>query len=162
MGVRRTQLVAAVDEIKALKPDEIAALIENRKIKGRPGTTGLCPLASLLHGAHGGRFVVGPDFIIHVSGNHNKPHLEKVKTPPNLASFVRMFDKGLYGKLILPPPRCVPPRSLKPHGSQAHKSADPRTRHDIPKKKMPPRSEQRNLAEQVGRELAYKPVGGKK
>jgi len=139
-----------VDEIKDLKPAEIAALLGRRKIKGRAGTTGLCPLAMLLHGAHGGRFVVGPKAIIHVSGNHNKPHLEKVATPPNLAAFVRMFDKGEYPNLLMPPPRCVKPRSLRPHGTG--KTAG---QHKKPSNKRMPRADERQLAGQVGRELAY-------
>lgn len=102
-------LRAAVEDVKNLKPAEIAAALARKKIVGRPGTTGRCPLALLMHNSHGGRFVVGQKYIMREGGGS----VEQVKTPPNLAAFVRMFDSGAFQNLIQVPPRCLPVR-LRP------------------------------------------------
>lgn len=98
------ELHDAVNDVKSLKPAEIAAMLKRRKIIGRPGTTGRCPLALLMAGAHGGRFVVGQKYVMRQSGGS----VEQVKTPDNLAAFVRMFDSGQFPELIQVPPRCMP------------------------------------------------------
>jgi hypothetical protein len=102
----RNELLAAVNEVAKLKPTQIAEMIHERKIKGRPGTTGRCPLAMMMIGGHGGRFFVGEKYIARKIGHNSRPNIEKVKTPPNLAAFVRMFDHGDFSMLIAPPPRC--------------------------------------------------------
>lgn len=99
----RDELLAAIEDVKNLKPAEIAAVLKRRKIVGRPGTTGRCPLALLMHGSRGGRFVVGQKYVMRTVGDQ----VDKVKTPPNLASFVRQFDQGVFRELIQVPPRCV-------------------------------------------------------
>jgi len=99
----RDELLSALEDVKNLKPAEIAATLKRRKILGRPGTVGRCPLALLMHGARGGQFYVGQKQIIRQSGGV----VDKVNTPPNLAAFVRMFDEGRFADLIQVPPRCV-------------------------------------------------------
>lgn len=101
------ELQDAVNDVKHLKPAEIASLLRRRKILGRPGTTGRCPLALLMHGARGGHFVVGQKWVMRQSGES----VEKIKTPENLAAFVRMFDAGQFRDLIQVPPRCLPKRA---------------------------------------------------
>jgi hypothetical protein len=54
---------------------------------------------------------VGQKYIIHSHGKHGSETIEKVKTPPNLSAFVRMFDSGQFAELIQVPPRCDPHRS---------------------------------------------------
>ncbi len=115
------ELRDAIDDVKNLKPAEIAAVLKRRKILGRPGTTGRCPLALLMAGAHGGRFIVGQKYVMRQAGDS----VEKVKTPPNLAAFVRMFDEGRFRDLIQVPPRCVrrgaePPKPGAGPSGQAH------------------------------------------
>ena len=113
-------LLDAVNDVKNLKPAEIAAFLKKRKILGRPGTTGRCPLALLMAGAHGGRFVVGQKYVIHQTSSGK---VEQVKTPPNLAAFVRMFDSGQFKDLIQVPPRCLPKVSSNPNNLPSpHKS----------------------------------------
>ena len=108
-------LIDAVNDVKNLKPAEIAAVLKKRKILGRPGTTGRCPLALLMSGAHGGRFIVGQKYVMHQTRGGQ---VEQVKTPTNLAAFVRMFDSGQFKDLIQVPPRCLPSdgRKDKPKG----------------------------------------------
>lgn len=98
------ELKSAVDDLKGVKPADIAAMLKRRKILGRPGTTGRCPLALLMAGAHGGKFIVGQKMVMRVTKGGKGA--EKVKTPPNLAAFVRMFDAGKFPELIQVPPRC--------------------------------------------------------
>lgn len=102
----RSELLAAVAEVEKLRPAKIAEMIAARRIKGRPGTTGRCPLAMLMIGGHGGQFYVGEKFIARRTGHSSNPNVEKIKTPDNLAAFVRMFDRGDFSTLIAPPPRC--------------------------------------------------------
>lgn len=102
MSIERLQ--SAVDEVKDMKPAEIANFLKRRRIVGRPGTVGRCPLALMMHNGWGGQFVVGQKFIMLRSGKS----VDKVKTPPNLAAFVRMFDAGKFQDLIQVPPRCMP------------------------------------------------------
>ena len=110
------ELKAAVRDVQHLTPKQIANTLKKSKILGRPGTTGRCPLALLLHAAYGGQFVVGQKYILHRVG---KSTVERIPTPPNLAAFVRMFDAGEFPELIQVPPRCLP----RPNG-KAHSPAD--------------------------------------
>lgn len=104
-----SELLSAVEELKGIKPRAIAQMIARRKIHGRPGTTGRCPLALLMSGAHGGRFIVGQTYIMRQAGGR----VDKMRTPANLAAFVRMFDAGQFTNLIQVPPRCERDRSGK-------------------------------------------------
>lgn len=94
----------AVNSLAKLKPDQIAQLMRKRKIGGRPGTTGNCPLARLMNGEYSGRFIVGPKFIARQCGDR----IEKVPTPDNCKQFLRGFDLSRYPDLIMPPPRVLP------------------------------------------------------
>lgn len=108
----KSELKAALEELKGKTPDEIAALMKERGIKGRPATTQRCPLAMFFNGTHSGRFVIGREFIMRIAGGNSEP--EKAPTPKNLSAFVRMFDTGSYPELIAMPPRCtVPPSKRK-------------------------------------------------
>jgi hypothetical protein len=98
----RDELLQAIEDVAKLKPAEIAAALKRKKILGRPGTVGRCPLALMMHGSRGGHFYVGQKSIIRQSGGQ----VDTVKTPPNLAAFVRMFDAGRFNDLIDVPPRC--------------------------------------------------------
>lgn len=99
----QSELRAAIEELKGIKPAQIADIISRRRIKGRPGTTGRCPLALMFQNTHGGRFIVGQKYVMRQVG----ANVEKIKTPENLAAFVRMFDEGRYQDLIQVPPRCI-------------------------------------------------------
>src|SRR5688572_17228808 len=97
-------LRSAVDDVKNLTPAEIAASLAKKRILGRPGTTGRCPLALLMHNSRGRHVVVGQKLVLRQSGRH----VDKVATPKNLAAFVRRFDAGKFPELIQVPPRCLP------------------------------------------------------
>lgn len=90
-------------------PDQIAATVKRRGIKGRMGTTYGCPMALLLNGEGGGAHVIGRRFIVRRSGKN----IEKIRTPDNVAAFMRKFDIGGYPDLVAPPPRCVAPRGQR-------------------------------------------------
>lgn len=104
VGSGAADLVSAVNDVKNLKPAEIAAHLKKSKILGRPGTVGRCPLALLMHNKRGGHFYVGQTYIIRQTRGDQ---VDKIRTPPNLAAFVRMFDKGEFPELIQVPPRCT-------------------------------------------------------
>ena len=105
-------------QFQGLSPDQIAAVIQRRGIKGRMGTTYKCPMALLLTGESTGQYVVGRKFIARRSNNK----IEKTTTPLNMAQFLRKFDIGGYPKLIAPPPRCTAQAGDKP------RSGGPRTK----------------------------------
>jgi len=96
-------LEAAVSNLSKMTPDAIAGLMRKRKVGGRPGTTGNCPLAKLMHNEWGGRFIVGPKFVVRQCGTR----LEKIPTPEPLKQFLRGFDLSRYPDLIMPPPRVL-------------------------------------------------------
>jgi hypothetical protein len=106
----RNELRQAINDVRDLTPNEIARALRSARITGRPGTTGHCPLALLMHGNRGGRFVVGQKFIVRQSG----AQVAKSPTPANLAEFLTRFDRGDYKHLIAVPPRCAPPRAKRP------------------------------------------------
>ena len=103
------KLEAAVNEIKHLHPNKIAELLASKKILGRPGTIGRCPLALHMHNGYGGRFIVGQKKIFRQVNDS----IVEIDTPKNLAAFIRNFDKGVYKDLIQVPPRCVTPKAKK-------------------------------------------------
>lgn len=122
-----SELQYAVAELAEKTPDQIYHMLKRRKITGRPGTTGDCPLARLMMGSHTGRFIVGRKFIARQSGRV----IEKVATPPSLAAFLRKFDLSQYSDLLAPPPRCLTkarPRE-KPWRSGPKKTRGKNTNH---------------------------------
>lgn len=110
-------LVNAIEQLRGKSPDEIAAMMRRRGIKGRPGTTQKCPLAMFFDGTNAGTFVIGREFIMRTAGKT----VERAKTPKNLADFVRRFDIGKYPDLFLPPPRCLR-QTAKPPGKVSGKN----------------------------------------
>jgi hypothetical protein len=54
--------------------------------------------------------VIGRRYVVRRSGNK----IQKVRTPKNLAQFVRKFDIGGYPELIAPPPRCLAREPKRP------------------------------------------------
>jgi hypothetical protein len=96
-------LQAVLREFQGKSPDDIAAMVKRRGIKGRAGTTYGCPFAMLLNGAHTGAYIIGRKYIVRRSG----ANIEKVHTPANIKAFVRKFDLAQYPELIAPPPRCL-------------------------------------------------------
>lgn len=117
-------LKAALAEFENLTPDQIAALVQKRGIRGRAGTTYNCPLALMLSGTHGGQFVVGRKFIARRSGSR----IDKIPTPKNLASFERKFDIAGYPDLIAPPPRCLAKPGEKRAASRQKKGSGAKPR----------------------------------
>jgi hypothetical protein len=99
----------AMASLKGKSPDEIAAMMRERGIKGRAGTTQKCPLAVFFNGIQPGKFVVGRSFVMRLSGSHNTQP-EKMATPHNLVNFLKAFDTGAYPELLAMPPRCDPKR----------------------------------------------------
>jgi hypothetical protein len=108
--LNKQELHDAINDVRNLTPMDIVRELRRKRIKGRPGTTGRCPLALLMQGSHGGKFVIGQKYIIRHSGKQ----IDKVKTPKNLAAFVRMFDEGQFTDIIQVPPRCVRGGTAKP------------------------------------------------
>lgn len=125
--MKGTVLEAAVEDLAGKSSDEIAELMRQYGVKGRPGTTTCCPLANLLHEVYGGYYIVGPKCIMKRT-SHNR--LEKMETPTRLAAFVRKFDQMKYPDLIAPPPRMEPktPRTRRgasrPHVVKNHPSKE--------------------------------------
>lgn len=112
-----TDLADVLEQFKGKTPDDIAAMVKRRGIKGRAGTTYKCPMALLLNGAFTGDYVIGRKYIVRRSGHA----IQQVATPKNVAQFVRKFDTGGYPELVAPPPRCLKTasergaRGRKPH-----------------------------------------------
>ena len=112
------QLDDVLEQFRGLKPDDIAAMVKRRGIKGRMGTTYGCPMALLLDGQSTGTYVIGRRYIVRRSGRA----VEKSRTPDNVRSFVRKFDIGGYPDLVAPPPRCVRQgKKAKPSGSDTNR-----------------------------------------
>lgn len=65
------ELQSAVAELEGFTPQQIAKAVAKRQIRGRPGTTGRCPLALLMQGRFGGKFIVGQEYIFHPGGQNN-------------------------------------------------------------------------------------------
>lgn len=119
----------ALNELRGLNADQIAALLRSRGIKGRPGTTYKCPLAQFFKLDHPGSFIVGSRFIMRRSSTRANAQPEKANTPRNLAAFLQRFDRGEYPDLIALPPRCVPKSTDRRKGDRHKiKTRHPRTR----------------------------------
>ena len=106
------ELSDILEQFKGKSADDIAAMVKRRHIKGRTGTTSRCPMALLLRGQNTGEYVIGRKYIVRRSGDN----IQKVRTPRNIAVFVRKFDIAGYPDLIAPPPRCLAkePRNRAP------------------------------------------------
>lgn len=126
-----TELEKAVAEFSSKSPDAIAAYMRRRKITGRPGTTGKCPLAKAMQATHTGRYVVGRKYIMRIMGGK----AEKVKTPPTLAAFLRKFDLSQYSDLIAPPPRCLTEDSRLARRARPAASGKEKPGYQRPKRK---------------------------
>lgn len=127
-------LVDILGQFKGKSPDDIAAMVKRRGIKGRMGTTHRCPMALLLDGISTGQYMIGRKYIARRSGET----IEKARTPENLSTFVRKFDVGGYPDLIAPPPRCLANEGTAPkrkHGRSGVSGAKKRgaTKHHIAK-----------------------------
>lgn len=126
----------ALAMLEGKTPDEIAKVMAKNGVKGRPGTTGKCPLAIFFNAVQAGQFVIGRDYIMRVAGKTQ----DKARTPGNLATFVRRFDIGKYPELIAMPPRCL---------AQSRERDEGRAR---PSGKQKPRRQRINhFAKDVGR-----------
>ena len=132
-----TKLNDALAHFQHKTPDQIAEIVKRNKIKGRMGTTYGCPMALLLDHTSTGSFVIGRKYIVRRSGKV----IEKVRTPENIATFVRKFDIGGYPDMVAPPPRCLAPR-----GRERKRGPDPRT-----DRKRKPRTVQNHIGKLVGR-----------
>lgn len=118
-----SSLTKLLDQFSGKSPNQIAKIIGERKIRGRMGTTGSCPLALLLGGQGHGRVVIGRRYVVRQSGDA----IERRRTPSNLATFVRKFDTGGYPELIAPPPRCAnKARAKRPSDFKPRRKAAPR------------------------------------
>ena len=119
-------LVHAMAAFQDKSPDEIAAVVKRRGIKGRMGTTYGCPMALLLGGVSTGEFVIGRRYIVRRSGDK----IEKMRTPRQIEQFMRKFDIGGYPELIAPPPRCLKPTTRRPNkGSGSGRTRPPIKNH---------------------------------
>lgn len=105
----KEHLREALQSLNGMTPAAVAEHIRKLKIKGRTGTTSRCPLALCLHKTQGATFVVGRKYVARISGRS----IAKVRTPRNVAIFVRDFDEGRYPLLMAPAPRCMPPSLRK-------------------------------------------------
>ena len=116
-------LVDILEQFRGKSPDQIAETIRRRGIKGRSGTTHVCPMALLLRGQSTGDFVIGRKYIARRSGTK----IEKVHTPANISTFVRRFDIGKYPELMAPSPRCLNQTRRNPKKGE-------RGEHKLPRK----------------------------
>ncbi len=101
--VKHRTLDEAVDDISKKSANQIADIMREWGIKGRPGTTHLCPLATIMHKIYGGDYIVGKEFIMRRSGNKT----ERKPTPKGCVQFITKFDVGEYPDLMAPPPRVL-------------------------------------------------------
>lgn len=79
-------------------PDEVAALLEEKGVTGLPRSAYSCPIAEALNAVvSDGRVAVTQSSIKHVSSEWET--VSVWETPPVIASFIRLFDRGLYPAL---------------------------------------------------------------
>jgi len=94
-------------------PVQIADMVRRAHIKGRTGTTTKCPLALLMAGIGTGTFVIGRKYI----ARRTPQGVQQVRTPDNVATFVRKFDVGGFPELMAPAPRCI--AKTRSHGGSS-------------------------------------------
>jgi len=139
----KTKVEKAVESLRGMTADEIANMMRECKVKGRPATVRMCPIAVYMRQTWGGTYLVGPKNIIWYS--HGR--LEKMATPKHWTQFINGYDNGDYPDLVAPPPRVERARP---------------GRKTVKKKRAPYKRSKRinHPALDTGREYAGKPAQG--
>jgi hypothetical protein len=100
--MRPASINAALRDFHDRTPEQIAAMLRECGVKGRPGSTYGCPLARYLSIINGGQFIVGRKLIVRVGAGNGK-----ARTPPEVKAFLDEFDVKRWPDLVAKP-RKVP------------------------------------------------------